>query len=476
MKIAFIFKTITISSPLGMMYLSAALKKAGHKTTLICFKKENLFKKLKEFKPEVIAYSLTTGSHKDYISINKKIKKYFKVYSIFGGPHPTFYPEMIKEKGVDAICRGEGEEAFVEFINKLEKGQDITKVKNFWIKNNNKIFKNPIRNLIQDLDKILFPDRDVVYKKNKFFLDLKIKRFITSRGCPFKCTFCFNRHYNELYKNKGPIVRHRSVNNVLKEIKEVKRRYPLKVVKFIDDTFNLNKKWLKEFCEKYKKEINLPFVCNVRPDLVTPEIVKQLKKANCIVVYIGIESGNENIRKKILERNISNKQILTACKLLKKQGIKIVSQNMLGIPGDTLKDSFKTIFFNSKCKPDFPGFSIFQPYPKTILANYAIKNGFFDGNFDNVGASYLSYTVLNYKKSEKRQLENLYKLSTMTAKFPFLYPLVKILIKFPKNKIYDFIYMVFYGLSQWKIYSIITGSYLESVKFMKKISEFLFET
>ncbi len=474
MKIVFIIKKLSISDPMGIMHLSSSLKKAGHQTDLICFAKENLFEKMKELKPDVVAYSITTGMHQELILINQEIKKHFKVYSVFGGPHTTFYPEMIKEEGVDAICIGEGEEAFVEFINKLSSGKKIDNVKNFWIKKGKKIIKNPPRKLIEDLDSLPFADRELIYKKDSFFQELVIKRFMAGRGCPFQCTYCFNRQYNSLYKNKGKIVRHRSVDNVIKEILEIKEKYPLRTVKFIDDTFNISPIWLKEFCEKYKEKIGLPFICNIRADLINPEMVKQLRDANCIVVYIGIETGNEKIRKEILERDMSNEQILNACKLLKKAGIKIVAQNMLGLPGEDIEKTFETILFNSKCKVDFPGFSIFQPYPDTALTNYAIKMGCFDGDFDNSNPDYLRRSPLKLTIKEKRQLENLNKFSSLLAKFPVLTPLIRMLIKFPENKAYNLIYSLSYGLSLWNVYSTAFGSNLKLIKSAKRLLEYTF--
>ena len=477
MKIVFIINRITISDPLGIMYLSSSLKKAGHQTDLICFKKENVFQRLEELKPNIIAYSITTGSHREYIALNKEIKKHSDVYAVFGGPHPTFYPEMIEEEGVDAICRGEGEEAFTEFINRFEKKKNPEKTKNFWVKDGNRIIKNPMRNLIQNLDNLPFPDREIIYRKDELMRNLKMKRFITSRGCPFKCSYCFNKQYNEIYKNnKGKIIRQRSVNNVLEEIKEVKRKYSLGVVKLVDDTFNLNRDWLMEFCEKYIQEIGLPFICNIRADLMTNEIAENLKSANCILVYMGIETGDEKMRIDILERKMTDEQILNACSMIKKQGIKITSQNMLGLPGENLEGSFKTIKLNSKCKPNLSGFSIFQPYPGTAISDYAIANGFFDGNFDKLGSSYLNKTALKYNAYDKRRLENLYKLSIIAVRFPILHPLIKQMIKLPKNKIYDFLYLISYGWSQWRIYSIISGSGMESIKLIKKSFDYLFKS
>lgn len=459
---------------MGIMCLSSALKKAGHETDLICFAKENFLEKLKEMKPNIVAYSLTTGMHQEYISINREIKKNFKVYSVFGGPHPTFYPEMIKEEGVDAICIGEGEEAFVEFVNRLRDKKSIDNVKNFWIKKGKRIIKNSLRKLTENLDKLPFADRELIYNKDSFFKELEIKRFMAGRGCPFQCTYCFNRQYNLLYKDRGKIVRHRSVDNVIKEILEIREKYLLKTVKFIDDTFNINPVWLKEFCEKYKEKINLPFICNIRADLINHEIVSQLKNANCIIVYLGIETGNEKVREKILERNMSNEQILNACKLLKKAGIKIVAQNMLGLPGEDIGGTFETILFNSKCRVDFPGFSIFQPYPDTALTNYAIRKGFFDGKFDNSNPDYLRKSPLKLGKKEKRELENLNKFSSLLAKISILNPLVRVLIKFPENRIYSLIYSLSYGLSLWNVYSTAFGSNLKLIKSAKRLLEYTF--
>ena len=121
MKIAFLIKKLDITTPMGIEYLSAILKKHNYDVCLILFKDKDYINQLKIFKPDIIAYSITTGHHKETIEINKEVKKHLKVYSIFGGPHPTFYPEMIEEEGVDAICIGEGEYSIIDFLEKLKK-------------------------------------------------------------------------------------------------------------------------------------------------------------------------------------------------------------------------------------------------------------------------------------------------------------------------------------------------------------------
>jgi len=179
------------------------------------------------------------------------------------GPHPTFYPDLANESYLDAICVGEGEGAILDLVNALEAGQDITKIKNLIVKRDGEIFKNDLRPLISNLDAIPFPDR-TIYEKYSFFRKRKIRHLITARGCPFKCSFCFNKLYNEMYHGKGEELRRRTPRNVIEEIKKLKQETPkLKHIFFLDDTFIITQSWLDQFVEIYRKEVNLPFSCNV---------------------------------------------------------------------------------------------------------------------------------------------------------------------------------------------------------------------
>ncbi len=163
MKILFITQPFIIE-PLGIMYLSAQLKKSKHQTDLITTE-EDYLKKIKDWKPDLIAYSVITGSQHDYFKLNNEIKEKFpNILTFMGGPFITFSPETIKKENIDIICIGEGEEAITELANKLEKKQDITKIKNLWVKRKGKVYKNPIRPYIKNLDEIDFPDREIIYK------------------------------------------------------------------------------------------------------------------------------------------------------------------------------------------------------------------------------------------------------------------------------------------------------------------------
>ncbi|MCW1296481.1 MAG: B12-binding domain-containing radical SAM protein [Candidatus Parvarchaeota archaeon] len=445
MKVLFLAKNIEYEGPIGIMYLSAILKQHGHETKLIETESGNLCEQIEHFSPDLIAYSVTTGLHKYYLKLNRKIKSKFKITSVFGGPHPTYFPEMIKEEGVDVICIGEGELAFAELADKMEKGEDITRIKNLWVKKNNKIFKNSVRPLIADLDAIPFADRELLYEFNPKFKSYPITFFLASRGCPYACPYCFNPTLAKLYKNKGWKIRRRSVDNLIEEIELVRRKQALQFIQFVDSIFITDEKWLEEFTEKYSKKIGIPFYCHVRANLVNWKVVKLLKKANCASVGMGIECGDDKIRNKVLRRNMSKKQIIDACKLIKKAGIRISSQNMFGLPGGSIESDIETIKLNIQCGVDYPVIMLWQPYPRTELAEYAIQNGYFDGDYERIDFSYYSNSVIKFKKGEKEKIENLQKLGAIAVEAPFLLPVILKLIKLPKNTFFDSIFRAWYS-------------------------------
>jgi len=428
MKILFLYEKHPVE-PLGIMYLSAVLKKYKHRTKLGFI---DDLKIVKEFKPNIIAASVMTGSQNKYLGIFRDLKKKFKFLGVMGGPHPTFFPDVIEEDGLDIIVRGEAEDTFLELVEKLKKKKSIIKIKNLWVKKDGKIYKNEMRPLVEDLDSLPFPDREIVYEY-EFWRKEPIRHFIAGRGCPYNCSYCFNEKYSKLYDGKGKRVRWRSVGNLIKEIKEVIKKYPSSVIYFQDDTFILNKEWLRDFSDKYKKEVNLPYHCHVRANLVDEEICKLLKDSNCYSVHIAAETGNVELRNKILNRNMNDGEIYNASKLLRKYGIKFMMQNMIGLPNGNLKKDLETLKMNIKCKPTYAWVSIFQPYPGTELSKMAISGGYCsEEDLKNIGKGFFEFSVM--KIENKNEVENLQKLFGLTVEYPVLYysGLIDVLIRLPK--------------------------------------------
>lgn len=409
MRILFIFKSIEW---LGIEYLSAALEKAGHQTDLAfeiglegtfyfhSNKKDHtsIIEKVEAFKPDMVLFSSTTNLFPWVKEVACEIKSHYPVPIIVGGIHATIQPaRVIADKNIDMVCLGEGEEAIVELANKVSQGQDYHHTRNLWCKIENTIVKNKVRPLIANLDQLPFPNKDIFYQYGCFTDRLYL---MTSRGCPYTCTYCFNHQLQELYKETGcKYVRRRSVDSVIEELKIYKNKYKMKSVHFYDDTFILNQEWITEFSIKYKKEVGVPFYCLVRANLVTEEIIRALKEAGCVCVGMGIESGNDYIRNHILKRNMSNSQIHEAAKIIKENKIKLVTFNIFGIPGETTKEMLDTMRINLKIKPNSLFTYTFYPFPGTDLMNTSFKNNYIDSEtyeklMDGFG-DYQSRSLLN---------------------------------------------------------------------------------
>ena len=414
MKFLFVAKPFFIE-PLGIMYVSSAIKSLGHETDLV-LTSENLEKRILEFKPDFVGYSIMTGDQNFYDNINRRLKKRYNFFSISGGPHPTFFPEMLEKSSFDAICIGEGEKA----IKQCLKEPTSKETPNFWFKNDGEIIKNSVQQLTENLDDISFPDRELVFRYSEI-KNGPIKHFIASRGCPFNCSYCFNESWSKIYEGKGKRVRFRSVENLLDEVYEVVNSSPTRFVYFQDDTFTLNKEWLKEFAERYSEKINLPFHCHVRANTLDEEKVASLKKARCYSAHIAAETADDDLRNKILNRKMSKKQIIHASELLKKSGIKSMLQNIIGIPTGSLEKDLETLELNIQCKPDYAWVSIFQPYPGTKLGEFCKKEGFYTGDFHDLENNFFDSSKLNFSKNYKNQLANLQKLFATAVEHPDLY-------------------------------------------------------
>ena len=415
------------------MSLPAFLKQNGHDCLFIDMSLErNWREKIQAIRPEIIAYSITTGRHDFYQKLNVELKKDFSFFSIFGGPHTTFFPEFIEEEGVDSICRGEGENPLLELVETLNKKEDPRHIKNLWIKVDGEVFRNDMRPLVDDLDTLPFVDREIL-NKYQHYKQIHRRMVLTGRGCPYGCSYCFNHSYNRLYRGKGDVIRRRSIDHVMKELRMVREKYQPKRFQFIDDTFILDEDWCLEFSDRYKKEINLPFIAYTRVNLIRETIVKSLREAGCITMVYGIESGNDHIRNKVLKRNVSEKQILEAAKIYKKYHLRTYTTNMVAIPDETLEAAFETVRLNIKCKPGYAWCSVFQPFPGTDLWKYAIEKGYLE---ERKFGGELFYKASILELPHKRELENLRHLFSITVAFPFLFPIIKQLIKLPLGFLY----------------------------------------
>jgi anaerobic magnesium-protoporphyrin IX monomethyl ester cyclase len=446
LKILFVIKDVEYIDPMGIMLLSALAKEKGHTTAVSVLANGKLKDDVLAFGPDVVAFSAKTGEHKYYLAANNQIKGFDKsIFTIMGGPHATFFPEIISQYDINALCIGEGDDAWPELLTALEDKTSIDNIPNIVTKGNFKPGTPPaMRERRRALDDLPFLDRELFYSSTRLGR-FPMRSFMVSRGCPYKCTYCFNHKYNMLYKGKGALHSRMSVERVLAELKELKSKYETQFIKFYDDIFIMkDDEWLDEFSERYPKEIGVPFHCLMRANLLTEPILLKLKKAGLASMSMSIESGNDRVRNEVLKRNMTKETLIEAFDLCYKHGVPTFSNTIFAIPGTTLKEDIESLDLNLRCRVTFGEFPLFFPYPKTELANYAIKIGAFDGDFDKLHMSYQSTSPLTcFTDKEKLLQRNLSILSTVVLWKPGLRNLVvNHLIKLPMNRV-DFLMYYF---------------------------------
>jgi radical SAM superfamily enzyme YgiQ (UPF0313 family) len=446
MRILFVEKQIDYE-PLGLLYLSSVLREAGHEVRLVVAADEDPVAVARAWQPGVVGYSVYTGSQTYYRDLNLHIKEALPgVVSAFGGPHPTYFPECVEEPGVDAVCIGEGEGPILDLVEALDAGQPPARIDNWWFKRDGLVERNPVRPVEDDLGVLPFPDRELLFEKDSFTRQSGIKHFITSRGCPYDCTYCFNHALAEIYRGKGKRLRQMSVDKVVEEVRWVQERYPLQFVVFLDDLFIVNMGWLRELAAQLPLRVGLPFFCNVRANLVTEEKMRLLRQAGCTSVGMGLETGNPRLRNQLLKRHLSDEQIVEASRLIRKAGIQLLTTNMLGLPGGTLENDFETLALNHSCKPAYANAFLYQPYPRTELGDYARLHGHVEGSLDDIDPSAWERSVLRFSSSaEKRRIENLNKLIALAVEWPWLTGLVRRLINLPPNPLFRLVYKLWKG-------------------------------
>ncbi|HSJ54910.1 MAG TPA: radical SAM protein [Anaerolineae bacterium] len=425
--------------PQGIMVLSSVLKAAGHKVELAVAAHGDPVALALGFRPDVVAYSVITGSQRFYLDLNRRLKAELPgLFAVFGGPHPTFFPEMTREEGVDGLCRGEGETAFVSLLDGLANGgrEAVLGLANWSFRQNGQVVSNPVGPYLEDLDSLPFPDRALVYERDPVTSRSKIKHFLAGRGCPYNCTYCFNHALSELYRGKGRRFRLRSVEAVIDEVRWVREHYPLEFVVFVDDTFVLSPGWLAEFAVEFPRKVGLPFFCNTRANLVTAEQVRLLKEAGCHTVSMGVEAGNDRIRNELLKRQMSREQIVDAAHLIHEGGLRLTTTNMIGLPSSTLANDFETLELNARLRPAYAHAFIFQPYPRTELGEFTREQGWMVGTFDDIGEVAWDHSVLSFDDDHKRGLSILQRFFAIGVEWPRLVPLIRRLTRVPDNRLF----------------------------------------
>jgi len=413
----------------GILSMSAYLAKEGYAVdVLVDALEKNLIEKVKELNPQVIGFSVFSSEHLWLIDTARKIKEAFPgIALVVGGVHAMIYPEnILEDTPCDFVCHSDGEGVVVDIVKELKKPQaSWPLIKGIAYRDNEgKVFKNEAALHVPFRDDIV-EDRNIYFNRYPILLKDEFAFFLSSRGCPYSCSFCYNAHLRDLAPNKQGYLRQKKESVLIDEIKRLIEKTPIKIISFIDDMFTFNKEWLKSFLALYKDEINLPFGCNTRADQVDEEMVSLLSQAGCKFASFGIETGNEDIRSRILNKHVKNQEIIRAGNLLSAKGITVRSSNMFCLPEETLEDAFKTVDLNIESKVASASSMLLLPYPKTKISDYCQEKNFFEKEFTLYDLPHITQRTSVLDIPDKRKIVNVHYLTYWFVRFPLAYRLFR---------------------------------------------------
>lgn len=353
-----------VAPPLGIAYIAAMLEKNGVTVKILDapaleMDHDGVENEIEKYSPDIISITSVTptiGSALETAKLSKKVCP--NAVTVLGGYHPTFtYPEMLKNDFVDIVVRGEGELTMVDLVDALENGRDLQEVEGIATKD----FVTKPRKIIEDLDSIPFPARHLLPMDEYKILNMKLTTgtIISGRGCPYKCSFCASSAMH------GQKLRLRSAKSVVDEMEHLVNEHDIEMVAFMDDTFTINQKRVYEICEAIKERgLTNYWGCTARVDTISEDLLKTMKDAGCITMFLGVESADQQVLNEVNKKtNIA--KIKETFELTRKYGMRTIASVVLGMPGDTKSSIKNTINFVKVLEPSYAVFSLATPYPGT---------------------------------------------------------------------------------------------------------------
>lgn len=367
-----------IAPPLGIAYMAGVLQENNIDVEILDASAEDMDfkdveKELLKRKPDLVALTALTPTIGRALETAQVVKETLPdSIVVMGGYHPTFnFIETLEDENVDIVIRGEGEYIMLNLVQALENQSRLHDVKGivFEDKNSKEIVVNPEAPLIQDLDELPFPALNLLPMKKYRLLDMDthMTTMITTRGCPMQCSFCSSAAMH------GKKIRERSVENIVDEIEYLNTNYDIDTIAFMDDTFTLKKRKVMAICDEIlKRNIEIMWGCTSRVDTLDEKLLKKMKEAGCITIFIGVESADQQQLDNMC-KNTTIAKIENAFKIAHKLKIRTIASVALGMPGDTKEIMNKTVKFVHKLKPNYAIYSLATPYPGTRFYKEAFE-------------------------------------------------------------------------------------------------------
>lgn len=344
---------------------------------------QDVLRTVTEFAPDIITISLRTAKFFITRTLIRLLRKRFGGLPIIvGGPHATANPEHVLERTeADTIVRGEGEATLVELLQRMEDGGDLSTVAGISFRDGERIQHTADRAFIEDLDSLPFPARDLILNHQRMGPD-DFSNLFSSRGCPFACAYCDSRR---TWSRK---VRRHSPKYIVAEIWDIKRRFGSTFFPFQDDCFVTSKEHLYELCEEMHRSglAQLPLSefrwwCEIHPTLISDEVVATMKKANCVAIAMGAESGSQRTLDAI-NKTVSPDTVIKAARIIREAGLSLSTFFMIGFPWETEEDIEATLRYMEEVAPDKPVVSILTPLPGTPIYDYCVEHDLVDFDED----------------------------------------------------------------------------------------------
>lgn len=368
-----------INESLALCDLSAYLRQHGHQTNLLIEREQaRLFDAARSYRPDVVLIPANILNSAWTIKITGAAKDAMpEIPVVLAGVMATFFPEGLAERTLaDVLILGEAETPMMKLLQDLADHKEPKLRENLWIRTGDGWKRGLLKNALTDLERMP-PSHRELYYKYEFIRKMPVKRFLSGRGCLHSCSYCFNpllrRHCDP--DSNLPFVRMRNSETILKEIERVRTVAGCRQIHFSDDLFPAFPEWVAEFTDRYRAECGLPFTINASADFVNKELVGHLARAGCRAVCMGVEVGDERKRYEILKKRISNEEYRLAACRIHEAGMKVVTYNMVALPGETAEEALKTASLNREMKTDLTHVYLAFPIPGTRMHTEAREAG-----------------------------------------------------------------------------------------------------
>jgi anaerobic magnesium-protoporphyrin IX monomethyl ester cyclase len=432
-----------LDESLALIELAALLDLRGHRAFVLLDREErDLLKASREIGPDLVVVACSMLNHGWARGVATRLSA-LGAPILAGGTAPTLYPELLRNGPFAALIRGEADRPVLAAIEALASGSGLGRdvvlaIPGLALFDGDALVGTPPGPGIP-MTEVPVASKDLYYDRYPFMRRFPFKRFLASRGCHHRCSYCYISALNKVQPREpgGTWTRYKSPEQIVDEIVAEKAKGPLTHVHFSDDLFTVDADWLARFAPLYRRRVGIPFTCNTSAELVTEAVAAALAEAGCWSAGFAVETGNSELRLRVLRKGVTEDNIRNAGQRLRHHGIKLATFNMIALPGETPDGALETAALNAEIGTDFVRMNYAFPMPGTTMNDYALEKGLLPADwmqrFASPGFRYAPGP--QFATPYRREFENLFVLFRVAAKDQRFVPAVKRLLSVPSPKV-----------------------------------------